>query len=35
VKDEIAKMLFEQKLENAYRTWLQTLRTGSHIENRL
>ncbi len=35
VKDEIAKTLFDQKLENAYRAWLQTLRTGSHIENRL
>jgi len=35
VKDEIAKMLFEQKMENTYRTWLQTLRSDSLIENRL
>jgi peptidyl-prolyl cis-trans isomerase SurA len=35
VKDEITKMLYEQKLENTYRTWLQTLRSESHIENRL
>ncbi len=35
VKDEITKMLYEQKVENAYRTWLQALRSDSHIENRL
>ncbi len=35
VKDEITKMLFEQKTENTYRTWLQTLRSDSLIENRL
>ncbi len=35
VKEEITKMLFEQKMENSYRSWLQTLRTESHIENRL
>ena len=35
VKDEIAKMLYEQKMENTYRTWLQTLRSDSLIENRL
>jgi peptidyl-prolyl cis-trans isomerase SurA len=35
VKDEIAKMLFDQKTENTYRTWLQTLRSDSLIENRL
>jgi peptidyl-prolyl cis-trans isomerase SurA len=35
VKDEIAKMLFEQKMENTYRTWLQTLRSDSLIENHL
>jgi peptidyl-prolyl cis-trans isomerase SurA len=35
VKDEITKMLYEQKMENTYRTWLQTLRSDSHIENRL
>ncbi len=35
VKEDITKMLFEQKMENAYRSWLQTLRTQSHIENHL
>jgi peptidyl-prolyl cis-trans isomerase SurA len=35
VREEIAKSLFEQKTEVAYRTWLQTLRSDSHIENRL
>jgi peptidyl-prolyl cis-trans isomerase SurA len=35
VKDEITKMLYEQRLENTYRTWLQTLRSDSNIENRL
>jgi peptidyl-prolyl cis-trans isomerase SurA len=35
VKDEIVKLLFEQKIEVTYRTWLQTLRSDSHIENRL
>jgi len=35
VKDEITKMLYEQKMENTYRTWLQTLRSDSNIENRL
>jgi peptidyl-prolyl cis-trans isomerase SurA len=35
VKEEITKTLFEQKMENSYRAWLQTLRTESHIENRL
>ena len=35
VKDEISKLLYEQKMELAYRTWLQTLRSESHIENRL
>ena len=35
VKDEIMKTLFEQKMENTYRGWLQTLRSESHIENRL
>jgi peptidyl-prolyl cis-trans isomerase SurA len=35
VKDEIMKTLYEQKVENTYRSWLQTLRSGSHIENRL
>jgi peptidyl-prolyl cis-trans isomerase SurA len=35
VKDEITKMLYELKVENTYRTWLQTLRSESNIENRL
>jgi peptidyl-prolyl cis-trans isomerase SurA len=35
VKDEIQSTLYQQKLENTYRTWLQTLRSDSHIENRL
>lgn len=35
VKDEIARTLYEQKAENTYRSWLQTLRSDSHIENRL
>ena len=35
VKDEIAKMLYDEKSENTYRTWLQTLRSDSLIENRL
>ena len=35
VKDEITKMLYEQKVENAYRTWLQSLRSESNIENKL
>ena len=35
VKEEIQTTLYQQKLENTYRTWLQTLRSNSHIENRL
>jgi len=35
VRDEITKTLYEQKMENTYRSWLQTLRSDSHIENRL
>ncbi len=35
VKEEISRMLFEQKMENTYRVFLQTLRSESHIENRL
>jgi peptidyl-prolyl cis-trans isomerase SurA len=35
VKDEIMKTLYEQKVENTYRSWLQSLRGDSHIENRL
>lgn len=35
VKDEIMKTLHEQKTENTYRSWLQTLRGDSYIESRL
>lgn len=35
VRDEILRTLSDQKLENGYRAWLQTLRTDAHIENRL
>jgi len=35
VKDEITKTLYQQKMENSYRSWLQTLRSDSNIENRL
>jgi len=35
VKEDIMKSLYEQKVENTYRSWLQTLRSDSHIENRL
>ncbi len=35
VKDDIMKTLYEQKVENTFRSWLQTLRSDSHIENRL
>ncbi len=35
VKDEIANILYQQKLEHTYRSWLQTLRSDSTIENRL
>jgi len=35
VKEEIQSTLYQQKLDNTYRTWLQTLRGDSHIENRL
>lgn len=35
VKDEIQKMLYEQKMENNYRAFLQSLRSEAHIENRL
>lgn len=34
-RDEIMNTLYNQKLENSYRNWLQTLRNDSHIENRL
>ena len=35
VKDEIMNMLYQQKVENTYRGWLQSLRSDSNIENRL
>ena len=35
VRDEIANAIYQQKLENTYRAWLQTLRSESHVENRL
>lgn len=35
VKEEILKALYEQKVENTYRSWLQTLRGDAHIDNRL
>ncbi len=35
VKEDITRMLFEQKMENTYRSFLQSLRSESHIENRL
>jgi len=35
VKDEIMSMLYQQKVENTYRSWLQSLRSDSNIENRL
>ncbi len=35
VKDEIMNALYQQKMENTYRSWLQTLRNDSNIENKL
>ena len=35
VKDEIMGMLYQQKMEYTYRSWLQSLRSESQIENRL
>ncbi|HUI45475.1 MAG TPA: peptidyl-prolyl cis-trans isomerase [Nitrospirota bacterium] len=35
VKDEIMNTLYEQKMANSYRTWLQSLRSDANIENRL
>jgi parvulin-like peptidyl-prolyl isomerase len=35
VKEEITNTLYQQKMENTYRSWLQTLRSDSNIENRL
>ena len=34
VKDEIMGMLYQQKMEHTYRSWLQSLRSDSHIENK-
>jgi len=35
VKEEITNMLYQQKVENTYRGWLQSLRSDANIENRL
>lgn len=35
VKDDILNTLYQQKVENTYRSWLQTLRSDSHVENKL
>ncbi len=35
VKDEIMNLLYQQKVDNTYRSWLQSLRSDSNIENRL
>ncbi len=35
VKDGIMKTLYDQKMDHTYRSWLQTLRNESHIDNRL
>jgi peptidyl-prolyl cis-trans isomerase SurA len=35
VKDEIMSMLYQQKVENSYRSWRQALRSDANIENRL
>lgn len=35
VKDEISNFIYKQKIENSYRTWLQSLRSESFIENKL
>jgi peptidyl-prolyl cis-trans isomerase SurA len=35
VKEEIQKTLYEQKMENTYRAFLQNLRSEAHIENKL
>jgi len=35
VKDEIMNALYQEKMENTYRGWLQTLRSDAHIENKL
>ena len=34
-KQEVMKMLYQEKMENKYREWLQALRNDSHIEVRL
>jgi peptidyl-prolyl cis-trans isomerase SurA len=35
VKEEIQKLLYEQKMEYTYRSFLQSLRSEAHIENKL
>lgn len=35
VRDELMNMLYQQKMEHTYRSWLQTLRGDSNIEKRL
>jgi peptidyl-prolyl cis-trans isomerase SurA len=35
VKDQIMNTLYQQKMENTYRTWLQSLRSDANIENHL
>ncbi len=35
VKEEIMNTLYQQKMDNSYRTWLQSLRSDANIENRL
>lgn len=35
VKDEIMNTLYQQKMDNSYRTWMQSLRSDANIENRL
>ena len=35
VRDELMSMLYQQKMEHTYRSWLQTLRGDSNIEKRL
>ncbi len=35
VKEQITNTLYQQKMENTYRTWLQSLRSDANIENHL
>jgi peptidyl-prolyl cis-trans isomerase SurA len=35
VKEEIMNTLYQQKMDNSYRSWLQSLRSDANIENRL